>query len=79
MLISDKTKRELIMSSRHHYLQKSESAGIRTQDPQLRRLLLYPAELQNHCFSRLQKYKNFRKLNQKIQIFICISETFDTQ
>ncbi len=26
----------------------SESAGIRTQDPQLRRLLLYPAELPIH-------------------------------
>ena len=27
---------------------KSDSVGIRTQDPQLRRLLLYPAELRNH-------------------------------
>ena len=25
-----------------------DSVGIRTQDPQLRRLLLYPAELRNH-------------------------------
>ena len=25
-----------------------DSVGIRTQDPQLRRLLLYPAELPNH-------------------------------
>ena len=29
-----------------------DSVGIRTQDPQLRRLLLYPAELPNHpCFA----------------------------
>ena len=27
---------------------KRDSAGIRTQGPQLRRLLLYPAELQDH-------------------------------
>ena len=27
-----------------------DSVGIRTQDPQLRRLLLYPAELRNHRF-----------------------------
>ena len=26
----------------------SDPAGIRTRDPQLRRLLLYPAELPNH-------------------------------
>ena len=26
----------------------SDSGGIRTHDPQLRRLLLYPAELRNH-------------------------------
>ena len=25
-----------------------DSVGIRTRDPQLRRLLLYPAELRNH-------------------------------
>ena len=29
-------------------LKKSDSVGIRTQDPQLRRLLLYPTELRNH-------------------------------
>ena len=27
---------------------KRDPVGIRTQDPQLRRLLLYPAELQDH-------------------------------
>ena len=29
-------------------LQKCDSDAIRTRDPQLRRLLLYPAELRNH-------------------------------
>ena len=42
----------------NHLIQKKEpisrllgicdSGGIRTHDPQLRRLLLYPAELRNH-------------------------------
>ena len=31
---------------------ESDSVGIRTRDPQLRRLLLYPAELRNHHFQR---------------------------
>ena len=30
------------------FLLVRDSVGIRTQDPQLRRLLLYPAELPNH-------------------------------
>ena len=30
------------------FLLTGDSVGIRTQDPQLRRLLLYPAELPNH-------------------------------
>ena len=30
------------------FLLTRDSVGIRTQDPQLRRLLLYPAELPNH-------------------------------
>ena len=30
----------------------SDSGGIRTHDPQLRRLLLYPAELRNHPLSK---------------------------
>ena len=29
-----------------------DRAGIRTQDPQLRRLLLYPAELPDHPYFR---------------------------
>jgi hypothetical protein len=35
----------------------SDPSGIRTHDPQLRRLLLYPAELPDHSFLfRMQKY-----------------------
>ena len=38
---------------------KRDPAGIRTQGPQLRRLLLYPAELQDHtlflCLTKGQK------------------------
>ena len=32
------------------FLLTRDSVGIRTQDPQLRRLLLYPAELPNHPY-----------------------------
>ncbi len=33
-----------------------DSGGIRTHDPQLRRLLLYPAELRNHVFQNAKVY-----------------------
>ena len=39
----------------------SDSGGIRTHDPQLRRLLLYPTELRNHqqtSFARYLRCKN---------------------
>ena len=45
-----------------HY--SGDSVGIRTQDPQLRRLLLYPAELRNRpSFLKkgLQRYYIFLK------------------
>ena len=32
-----------------------DRAGIRTQDPQLRRLLLYPAELPDHPYLVVQR------------------------
>ena len=35
----------------------SDSGGIRTHDPQLRRLLLYPAELRNHPLSKCNKLR----------------------
>ena len=45
-----------------------DSGGIRTHDPQLRRLLLYPTELRNHRhFVRLGR-KMLRKGNQKLII-----------
>ena len=34
--------------SKTSFLIKSDSVGIRTLDPQIRNLLLYPAELRNH-------------------------------
>ena len=49
----------------NHLIQKKESisrllgicdsGGIRTHDPQLRRLLLYPAELRNHPLAKRNK------------------------
>ena len=43
-------------SADHHICASTEvfrdRAGIRTQDPQLRRLLLYPAELPDHPYFR---------------------------
>ena len=43
-------KRKLYHRLLHRIIEllKSDRAGIRTQDPQLRRLLLYPAELPDH-------------------------------
>ena len=41
VVMGDKTKRE------GDALSLGDSVGTRTQDPQLRRLLLYPAELRN--------------------------------
>ena len=46
-----------------------DSVGIRTQDPQLRRLLLYPAELRNQrtiSEMRVQRYKNIFKSQRNI-------------
>ena len=40
-----------VSKSRYFDVSRSrDSVGIRTQDPQLRRLLLYPTELRNHPF-----------------------------
>ena len=41
------TKKARCLSTASSLLTR-DSVGIRTQDPQLRRLLLYPAELPNH-------------------------------
>ena len=45
-----------------------DPGGIRTHDPQLRRLLLYPAELPDHLlnlFSRAQRYINSFEIAKK--------------
>ena len=56
-----------------------DPVGIRTQDPQLRRLLLYPAELPDHLF-RLQRYGFFSKcgstLCKKMQIVNLIPQSW---
>ena len=54
-----------------------DSVGIRTQDPQLRRLLLYPAELPNHPmypFGRQMPVRTNRTAN--IVIFQRIARLF---
>ena len=49
-----------------------DSAGIRTQDPQLRRLLLYPAELPNHpCFAVAKLGDYFKISNHFPPFFPC--------
>ncbi len=45
-----------------------DSGGIRTHDPQLRRLLLYPTELRNHRHRVPYGRKMLRKGNQKLTI-----------
>ena len=45
-----KSAKPLYISSLALVKTTRDSVGIRTQDPQLRRLLLYPAELRNHRF-----------------------------
>ena len=45
-----------------------DSGGIRTHDPQLRRLLLYPTELRNHRHRVPYVRKMLRKGNQKLTI-----------
>ena len=53
-----------------------DSGGIRTRDPQLRRLLLYPTELPNPCASTARKKRAkvllffpFRKKNRTFTAF----------
>ena len=63
-----------------------DSVGIRTQDPQLRRLLLYPAELPNRslCCSDgcgAVALSLDRKVGAKIMLFsgfatICLADVF---
>ena len=47
-----KKKNRHLRKSRDGEVEASDPVGIRTQDPQLRRLLLYPAELRNQHYER---------------------------
>ncbi len=49
---------------------RSDSDRIRTCDPQLRRLLLYPAELRNHCYFRGTKVQLFIDIARDVLLFI---------
>ena len=49
----------------------SDSVGIRTQDPQLRRLLLYPTELPNRPFVIDCKYSQNLQLSHMLHGFFC--------
>lgn len=46
-------------TNKFHFAYYSDSVGVRTQDPQLRRLLLYPAELPDHPYFRGAKVRIF--------------------
>ena len=50
----------------------SDPVGIRTQDPQLRRLLLYPAELPNHRFCECKDINFIDTCVKKYLFFILI-------
>ena len=50
----------------------SDPVGIRTQDPQLRRLLLYPAELPNHRFCECKDINFIDICVKKYLFFILI-------
>ena len=59
----------------------SDSVGIRTQDPQLRRLLLYPAELPNRSVLLLGSAGLIPKVDANIDVFvvickICVKDCF---
>ena len=46
---------------KHVVKPKRDPVGIRTQDPQLRRLLLYPAELRNHHICECKDSESIRE------------------
>ena len=54
-----------------YFLRKDESdpVGIRTRDPQLRRLLLYPAELPDHTFSGCKGTNKWAKNQKNFEFF----------
>ena len=83
--IPDQDLREEDKAIKHYPAQKGDSVGIRTQDPQIRNLLLYPAELRNQTNKRFDmketlSAKAFAKLinltlivKRKDEYFIIIS------
>ena len=71
-------KRKLYHRLLHRIIEllKSDRAGIRTQDPQLRRLLLYPAELPDHPYFGGAKVGIFLlKANFRMSFFLFLPET----
>ena len=64
-------------------LARSDSGGIRTRDPQLRRLLLYPTELPNPCASTARKKRAkvllFFQLRKKNRTFTAFYVLFFTK
>ena len=59
------------------FLLTRDSVGIRTQDPQLRRLLLYPAELPNHpVYSAGKKRPRRQNRTANIGIFYYLAMLF---
>ena len=53
------------------FFQMRDPVGIRTQDPQLRRLLLYPTELPDHQFAAakiLNYFETYKYLAKKMLI-----------
>ena len=58
------------------FLLTRDSVGIRTQDPQLRRLLLYPAELPNHPAYSAGKKGRAGELDCKYRYFLLFGNVF---
>ena len=61
----------ILIKRKRSFSAPCDSVGIRTRDPQLRRLLLYPAELRNH---RLKKIIPFQLAGAKVVIFFKTSK-----
>ena len=59
-----------------NFLLTRDSVGIRTQDPQLRRLLLYPAELPNHPAYSAGKKGRAGELDCKYRYFLLFGNVF---
>ena len=58
-------------------LYSSDPVGIRTRDPQLRRLLLYPAELPDHF--AVQRYENESKKPKENALFFYFAAIYSIE